>query len=158
MAIKQRPAEGPPPLQMVPDNGDPAPTARTSEVPETAAAKQFASNPKLDARLDAYMKADPKLTEYYTKLVQGNPERAVRKLMLNEMNKHDQNMQYVSKVMPQVKEWLSQQTPEVQQRIQDRIQNVPPIHQEVALVREAKAVKMRMDFAPKPRQAMAASV
>lgn len=157
MAIKQRPAEGPPPLQMVPDNGE-APSAKTSENPEVASARQFASNPKLDARLDAYMKADPKLTDYYTKLVQGNPERAVRKLMLNEMNKHDQSMQYVSKVMPQVKEWLSQQTPEVQQRIQDRIQNVPPIHQEVALVREAKNVKLRMEFAPKPRQAMAASV
>ncbi|PTX91878.1 hypothetical protein DB346_23230 [Verrucomicrobia bacterium LW23] len=142
---------------MVPDNGD-TPTARTSEIPTPAAAKQHASNPKLDARLDAYMKADPKMTEYFANLVQQSPDRAVRKLMLNEMNKHDQNMQYVSKVMPQVKEWLSQQTPEVQQRIQERIQNVPPVHQEVALVREAKAVKMRMDFAPKPRQAMAASV
>lgn len=159
MAIKLRSgeAETPPPLKMVPDNGaatEAPAVARNSIPPPPPINRAFATNPEMDARLDSFMKADSKSTEYFTKLVAENPERAVRKLMLNEMQKHDNDMKYVAKMKPQVEKWIGEQSPEVVKRIHDRIQNVPPIYQEKALIRAATQVKARMEFAPAPRQAM----
>src|SRR5471032_2618173 len=106
-------------------------------------------NPEIDRRLDGFMTANDKMTEYYTKLVKENPERAVRAFMLNKMFRHEAQLRVTERQAPQAKEWLDQQEPGIKQRIMDRLQRINPFYREKALVREIAREKTRIDFTPK---------
>ena len=106
-------------------------------------------NPDIDRRLDGFMQANDKMTEYYTKLVKENPERAVRAFMLNKMFRHEAQLRVTERQAPQAKEWLDQQEPGIKQRIMDRLQRINPFYREKALVREIAREKTRIDFTPK---------
>ena len=106
-------------------------------------------NPEIDRRLDAFMQANDKMTEYYAKLVKENPDRAVRAFMLTKMFKHEAQLRVTERQAPQAKEWLDQQEPSIKQRIMDRLQKINPFYREKALVREIAREKTRIDFTPK---------
>jgi len=65
-------------------------------------------NPEIDRRLDGFMQANTKLTDYYTNLVKQNPDRAIRAFMLTKMFRHEAELRVVSRQAPQAKEWLEQ--------------------------------------------------
>ena len=107
-------------------------------------------NPEIDRRLDGFMQSNTKLTDYYTNLVKEHPERAVRAFMLTKMFKHEAELRVVTRQAPQAKEWLDQQSPEVKQRVAERLEKINPFYREKALVREIAREKTRIDFTPKP--------
>jgi len=113
-------------------------------------------NPEIDRRLDGFMQANTKLTDYYTNLVKQNPERAIRAFMLTKMFRHEAELRVVSRQAPQAKEWLEQQSPEVKQRVAERLDKISPFYREKAAVRVISQEKAKLDFTPKVGQSMAA--
>ena len=118
--------------------------------PSISEERMLRVNPEVDRRLDGFMQANSKLTDYYTQLVKEHPERAVRAFMLNKMFKHEQEMRQTARQAPQAKEWLDAQEPSLKQRIMDRLEKINPFYREKALVREIAREKTRIDFTPKP--------
>src|SRR5476651_2598666 len=116
------------------------PLNQTSQQPPSLSEERILRvNPEIDRRLDGFMTANDKMTEYYTKLVKENPERAVRAFMLGKMFKHEAQLRVTER-----------QEPGIKQRIMDRLQKINPFYREKALVREIAREKTRIDFTPKP--------
>jgi hypothetical protein len=113
-------------------------------------------NPEIDRRLDGFMQANTKLTDYYTNLVKQNPDRAIRAFMLTKMFRHEAELRVVSRQAPQAKEWLDQQSPEVKQRVAERLDKISPFYREKAAVRVISQEKAKLDFTPRVGQSMAA--
>jgi hypothetical protein len=113
-------------------------------------------NPEIDRRLDGFMQANTKLTDYYTNLVKQNPDRAIRAFMLTKMFRHEAELRVVSRQAPQAKEWLEQQSPEVKQRVAERLDKISPFYREKAAVRVISQEKAKLDFTPRVGQSMAA--
>jgi hypothetical protein len=103
----------------------------------------------VDRRLDGFMQANSKLTEYYTSLVKEHPERAVRSFMLGKMFKHEAELRQTARQAPQAKEWLEQQSPDVQQRVAERLEKINPFYREKAAVRVIAQEKAKLDFTPR---------
>ena len=136
MAVKPK---TPPPLSEAPSQSAPALTEE----------RILRVNPEVDRRLDAFMQSNSKLTDYYTGLVKDHPERAIRSFMLGKMFKHEAEQRQALRQAPQAKEWLEKQSPEVQQRVAERLQKVTPFHREKAEVRIIAQEKSRLDFTPR---------
>ena len=115
-------------------------------------------NPEVNNRLDGFIQANPKMTDYYAGLVKDNPERAVRSFMLGKMFKHEAELRQTARQAPQAKEWLEQQEPSLKQRIMDRLEKINPFYREKALVREITREKTRIDFTQKPSLGQGMSV
>jgi hypothetical protein len=115
-------------------------------------------NPEVNARLDGFIQANPKMADYYTSLVKEHPERAVRSFMLGKMFKHEAEMRQTARQAPQAKEWLEQQEPTLKQRIMDRLEKINPFYREKALVREITREKSKIDFTQKPSLGQGMSV
>ena len=113
-------------------------------------------NPEIDRRLDGFMQANTKLTEYYSSLVKEHPERAVRAFMLTKMFRHEAELRVISRQAPQAKEWLDQQSPEVKQRVAERLEKINPFYREKAAVRVISQEKAKLDFTPRAGQSIAA--
>jgi len=113
-------------------------------------------NPEIDRRLDGFMQANTKLTDYYTQLVKQNPDRAIRAFMLTKMFRHEAELRVVARQAPQAKEWLEQQSPEVKQRVAERLDKISPFYREKAAVRVISQEKAKLDFSPRVGQSMAA--
>jgi hypothetical protein len=107
-------------------------------------------NPEVNARLDGFIQANPKMADYYTSLVKEHPERAMRSFMLGKMFKHEAEMRQTARQAPQAKEWLEQQEPTLKQRIMERLEKINPFYREKALVREITREKTKIDFTQKP--------
>jgi len=107
-------------------------------------------NPEVNNRLNGFMQANPKMTDYYTSLVKENPERAVRSFMLGKMFRHEAEMRQTARQAPQAKEWLDQQEPTLKQKIMDRLEKINPFYREKALVREITREKTKIDFTTRP--------
>lgn len=113
-------------------------------------------NPEIDRRLDGFMQANSKLTDYYTTLVKEHPDRAVRAFMLTKMFRHEAELRVIARQAPQAKEWLEQQSPEVKQRVAERLEKINPFYREKAAVRVISQEKAKLDFTPKVGQSIAA--
>jgi hypothetical protein len=107
-------------------------------------------NPEVNARLDGFIQANPKLNDYYSSLVKEHPDRAVRSFMLGKMFKHEAEMRQTARQAPQAKEWLDQQAPSLKQRIMERLEKINPFYREKALVREITREKTKIDFTQRP--------
>ena len=129
MALKTKPSPAPSP-----------------DAPDSSAETQFRSNPEIDARLDTFIGANQRDFDYYTKLVKENPERAVRSLLLKDMQKHESDMRLVFKQLPAAQEFLKEQPAEVQERIKARLADVNPFYQEKAFVGEVLKEMNRQDY------------
>lgn len=87
-------------------------------------------NPEIDAKLDKFIAANPKLVEYYNGL---SKDELIRKLMLGKM----QRSEYTVGRNEEIKAWVEEH-PEVKARIEERIRNVPPANRERAFINAAK--------------------
>jgi hypothetical protein len=69
--------------------------------------------------------------------------------MLTKMFKHEAELRVATRQIPQAREWLDQQSPEVKQRINERLEKVSPIYREKAAVRIIGQEKAKLDFSPR---------
>jgi len=136
MALK---AKTPPPLN----------ETVTKAAPSLTEERILRVNPEVDRRLDGFMQSNSKLTDYYTSLVKEHPERAIRSFMLGKMFKHEAEQRQALRQAPQAKEWLDQQSPEVRQRVAERLEKITPFHREKAEVRIIAQEKTKLDFTPR---------
>lgn len=97
---------------------------------------QFRSNPEVQKRLDAYKAANANDVEYYTRVVKEAPERARDMLLYKDMQRHESDMRLVEKQLPQAKTFYDAQSPEVQARIDQRLEGVQPYYKNKAFVGE----------------------
>ena len=131
-------------------NPPPLTEQQTQPAQSIAEERMLRVNPEVDRRLDGFMQANSKLTDYYTQLVKEHPERAVRAFMLSKMFKHEAELRVVSRQAPQAKEWLDQQEPSLKQRVMERLEKINPFYREKAFVRVVAQEKSRLDFTPRP--------
>jgi hypothetical protein len=137
---------------------NPPPLPDDKPAPSISEERMLRVNPEVDRRLDGFMQANSKLTDYYTSLVKEHPERAVRAFMLNKMFKHEAELRVVARQAPQAKEWLEQQEPSLKKRVMDRLEKINPFYREKALVRVIAQEKTRLDFSQKPSVGQGMSV
>ena len=108
---------------------------------EAIAAKKAASqeptlrrNPEIDAKLDRFIGENPALREYYEKL---SKDELIRKLMLGKM----QRSEYTNGRNAEIKAWVEEH-PEIKERVEARIKNVPEQNRERAFINAAKSEAM----------------
>ena len=91
-------------------------------------------NPEIDAKLDRFIGENPDLREYYEKL---SKDELIRKLMLGKM----QRTEYANERNAEIKAWVEEH-PEIKEKIEARIRNVPPQNRERAFINAAKSEAM----------------
>lgn len=91
-------------------------------------------NPEIDAKLDRYIAENPDLREYYEKLTK---DELIRKLMLGKM----QRSEYTNGRNAELKAWVEEH-PEIKDKIEARIRNVPEQNRERAFLNAAKSEAM----------------
>jgi hypothetical protein len=91
-------------------------------------------NPEIDAKLDRFIGENPDLREYYEKL---SKDELIRKLMLGKM----QRSEYANGRNAEIKAWVEEH-PEIKERVEARIRNVPPQNRERAFINAAKSEAM----------------
>ena len=91
-------------------------------------------NPEIDAKLDRFIAENPALREYYDKL---SKDELIRKLMLGKM----QRSEYTNGRNAEIKAWVEEH-PEIKERIEARIRNVPEQNRERAFINAAKTEAM----------------
>ncbi|HVS52404.1 MAG TPA: hypothetical protein VHD62_08620 [Opitutaceae bacterium] len=91
-------------------------------------------NPEIDAKLDRFIGENPDLREYYEKL---SKEELIRKLMLGKMQRNE----YTNGRNAEIRAWVEEH-PDVKERIEARIKNVPPQNRERAFINAAKTEAM----------------
>ncbi len=91
-------------------------------------------NPEIDAKLDRFIQENPDLREYYEKL---SKDELIRKLMLGKM----QRSEYTNGRNAEIKAWVEEH-PEIKERVEARIRNVPPQNRERAFINAAKSEAM----------------
>ena len=91
-------------------------------------------NPEIDAKLDRFIAENPDLREYYEKL---SKEDLIRKLMLGKM----QRSEYTNGRNAEIKAWVEEH-PDIKEKIEARIRNVPEQNRERAFINAAKSEAM----------------
>ena len=136
------------------------PTDATSLQIEKEAPLQFRNNPEIQKRLEAYRAANTNDAAYYTRVVSEAPGRAVDMLLYKDMQRHESAMRLVERQIPQAKAFYDAQSPEVQARIDQRLEEVQPYYKEKAFVgevlREMNRKNRQILTAPKPGMSMSA--
>ena len=108
--------------------------AHKPETSERPVGERF--NPDVERRLNPYIEANQSDHEYYTRLVNEKPYRAVRTLLLKDMLKHESDMKLIAKQLPQAKEFYEKQSPENKARIDKALVDVSPYYKDKAFVGE----------------------
>mgnify|MGYP001570871769 CR=1 FL=1 len=85
---------------------------------------QLRTNPEVEKKIAEYKEANPRETEYFTKLVQQNPERAVNFHFLQKQRQHEADTKAAMRQMPQAQAIYDKMSPESQERVQERLENV----------------------------------
>ena len=91
-------------------------------------------NPEIDAKLDRFIGENPKLLEYYQGL---SKDELIRKLMLGKM----QRSEFAENRNQELKAWVEEH-PEIKNKIEERIRNVPAQQRERAFINAAKSEAM----------------
>src|SRR4051812_20890114 len=91
-------------------------------------------NPEIDAKLDRFIAENPDLRQYYDQL---SKEDLIRKLMLGKM----QRTEYASERNAEIRTWVEEH-PEIKERIEAKIRNVPAQNRERAFINAAKTEAM----------------
>lgn len=134
MALKTKPngsGEQPP----HPAAGHPAPQSEAlKNGAEVNGPRPPRVNEDVERRLNPYIAANKGDFERYTKLVNENPERAVRTLMLKDLDTHESEMRFTEKQLPAAKEWYDKQSPEVRKLIDERVAESDPYYKTKAFV------------------------
>ena len=87
-------------------------------------------NPEIDAKLDEFIRQNPVLAGYYQGM---SKDDLIRKLMLAKMQRAD----YRNGRNEEIKAWVEEH-PEIKQRIEERVRNVPAVNRERAFINAAK--------------------
>ena len=85
---------------------------------------QLRTNPEVEKKIAEYKEANPRETEYFTKLVQQNPERAVNFHFLQKQRQHEADTKAAMRQMPQAQAIYDKMSPDSQQRVQERLEHV----------------------------------
>ena len=96
-----------------------------------------------------YYTASEKLADVLKDVSPAPNAQTLMRLMLASFTSHDI-------AAPQAKEWLDQQSPEVKQRVAERLDKISPFYREKAAVRVISQEKAKLDFTPRVGQSMAA--
>jgi len=95
--------------------------------------------PEIDAKLDQFIAANPKLHEYYNGFTK---EELTRKLMMKKMR----GSEYRAGEHTELRSWV-EENPDIKAKIEERIRNVPATNRERAFInvarREAQQLGMR---------------
>ena len=133
-------------------------TETSGAKPEANSTRPPRVNEDVEKRLNPYIAANKGAEVRYTKLVKEDPERAVRTLMLKDMQSHEGGMRLVEKQLPAAKEWYDKQKPEVKKQIDKRIAEVDPYLKDKAFVQAVvreRNWQNRLPLAQAARPAMA---
>lgn len=96
----------------------------------TTATPTLRRNPEIDAKLDRFIEANPKLKAYYDAL---SKEELTRKLMLGKMQRQD----YAEGRNNEIRSWVEEH-PEVKARIEQSVRHVPEENRERAFINAAR--------------------
>jgi hypothetical protein len=88
-------------------------------------------NPEVDAKIDQFIRDNPKVHEYYMGL---SKEDLVRKAILGKVQRNE----YSSQRNQEIVAWVEEH-PEVKARIEERIKNIPADRRERAFVTMARS-------------------
>jgi hypothetical protein len=115
------------------------PKTQTNEGDTAADAGQFRENPKVNARIDDYIKNNPKRWEYIQAMP---PERMARALILNEVNKLERQEKIKDGFLHKL-----EQNPELKQAYQTLVKHLPEDQRENAMLsiagKSRRAANMR---------------
>ena len=109
------------------------------------ARQQFKENPQVNARIDDYIKNNPKFWTYVQSMP---PERMARALVLVEIQKEDRTLKMREGILKKL-----DQNPEMKQSIQNMVKNMPEEERERAMV----SIAARTMKVTAPRQTQAPS-
>ena len=105
---------------------------------------QFRDNPQVNAKIDAYIEANPKHWQYIQSMP---PERMARALVLNEVNKEERQRRMREGIMKKL-----DQNPEMKTAYETLVKNLPEDQRE-KMVASLAARTMRSVTPREPRQA-----
>lgn len=105
--------------------GKPKPAADAQSEPP-----QFKNNPEIDAKIDAYIDANPKYWDYVQSM---SPERMARALVLNQVQKQERSERIEKAVIQKL-----EKNPELKQSYQTIVKNLPAEQQEKAIAQLAR--------------------
>lgn len=91
-------------------------------------------NPEIDAKLDAYISANPKLVEYYNGL---SKDDLIRKLMLGKM----QRSEYTNQRNQEIVAWVEEH-PDIKAKVEHRIRHAAPEERQRAFITAAKSLAL----------------
>lgn len=98
------------------------------------------TNPEIDAKIDEFIKENPKLLEYY----QGLPKEVlIRKLILGKM----QRAGYANQRNQEIIAWV-EENPDIKAKIEARVKNVPEANRQRAFITAAKTEAMNQTVKP----------
>lgn len=97
-------------------------------------------NPEIDAKLDEFIRQNPRLHEYYQAL---SKEELIRKLMLGKM----QRAEYANNRNEEIRAWVEEH-PEIKAKVEERVRNVPTANRERAFINAAKREAMNQTVRP----------
>ena len=92
------------------------------------------TNPEIDAKIDEFIKENPKLLEYYQALPK---EQLIRKLILGKMHRAG----YANQRNQEIIAWV-EENPEIKAKIEARVKNVPEANRQRAFITAAKSEAM----------------
>lgn len=98
------------------------------------------TNPEIDAKIDEFIKENPKLLEYYQDLPK---EQLIRKLILGKM----QRAGYANQRNQEIIAWVEEH-PEIKAKIEARVKNVPEANRQRAFLTAAKTEAMNQTVKP----------
>lgn len=85
---------------------------------------QFRTNPEVEKKIADYKEAHPREVEYFTKLVNQHPERAVNYHLLQKQRQHEIDTKAAMRQMPQAQAIYDKMTPESRERVTERLAEV----------------------------------
>jgi hypothetical protein len=108
-------------------------------------APQFKSNPKVDEKIDTWIKDNPERWKFFRSLP---PERMGRMLVLNEVNNYERRQKMNNGILKKL-----EQNPEAKAAYETLVKSLPEDQRERAMISIARQT-MRVT-APRPAQAKA---
>ncbi|MDP3069630.1 MAG: hypothetical protein Q8N18_05045 [Opitutaceae bacterium] len=126
---------------------------------------QFRTNPEVEKKIADYKEAHPREAEYFTKLVQQHPERAVNFHLLQKQRQHEIDTKAAMRQLPQAETIYAKMTPDSQERVKTRLESVNPYNHTKRFVaavfgelnRKSMAENRRMMTAPITKVDLAAA-
>ena len=122
------------------------PKSESGDAAQDGQQPQFKENPQVNAKIDEYIKNNPKQWDFIQSMP---PERMARALVLTEIQKEDRTQKMEKSILRKLDE-----NPEMKQSIQNMVKNMPEGQRERAMISIARQT-MR---ATAPKQAAGVKV